>query len=160
MKLPILPLLVPLAIALDQWVKWMVETSLNYEELVPMLPFLGLYRTWNQGIAFSMLSGLPDQALLVMTAMIICFVLYLWRRASVDQIAARVGYALIIGGAFGNLIDRTLFGHVVDYVLFHTPVWSFAVFNLADVFISLGAVLILVQEFVDWRKSQKNGTIA
>jgi signal peptidase II len=159
MRFPVLPLLVPLAIALDQWIKWMVEANLDYEELVPVLPFLGLYRTWNQGVAFSMLAGLPDQFLLVMTALIICFVLYLWRRATAAQIAARIGYALIIGGAFGNLIDRALLGHVVDYVLFHTPVWSFAVFNLADVFISFGAALILLQEFVDWRKSRPKPTV-
>ena len=159
MRFPVLPLLVPLAMALDQWIKWMVEAKLNYEELVPVLPFLGLYRTWNQGVAFSMLAGLPDQFLLVMTALIICFVLYLWRRATAAQIAARIGYALIIGGAFGNLIDRALLGHVVDYVLFHTPVWSFAVFNLADVFISFGAALILLQEFMDWRKSRPSPTV-
>ncbi|EFG9153005.1 signal peptidase II, partial [Escherichia coli] len=58
------------------------------------------------------------------------------------------GFALIIGGALGNVIDRSLLGHVIDYVLFHTPVWSFAVFNLADAFITVGAVLVICDEFL------------
>jgi signal peptidase II len=51
------------------------------------------------------------------------------------------------------LIDRVTLGHVVDYVLFHTPIWSFAVFNLADSFISIGAALIVLEEFLGWRKA-------
>ncbi len=154
MKLPSLVALVPIAVVLDQWIKRLVETRLNYEELVPVLPFLGLYRTWNPGIAFSMLSGLPDNILLLLTALIIGFVLYLWSRATTGQLAARIGFALIVGGALGNLVDRVWYGHVIDYVLFHTPIWSFAVFNLADIFITFGAALIIVQELVDWRRNR------
>lgn len=144
--------IVPVAVILDQIIKWLVETRLVYEELVPMLPFLGLYRTWNEGIAFSYFSGLPDTWLVVLTVLIIGFVLYLWSRAPHEHLYARIGFALIIGGAIGNLIDRALLGYVVDYVLFHTPVWSFAVFNLADAFISIGAALIVLQEVLDWRR--------
>jgi signal peptidase II len=146
--------IVPVAVVLDQVIKWLVETRFVYEELVPVLPFLGVYRTWNEGIAFSFFSGLPDVWLVVLTVLIIGFVLYLWSRAPVSHIFARIGFALIIGGAIGNLIDRAWLGYVVDYVLFHTPVWSFAVFNLADAFISIGAALILLQEVLDWRRGR------
>jgi signal peptidase II len=147
--------IVPIAVILDQIIKWLVETRLVYEELVPVLPYLGFYRTWNEGIAFSYFSGLPDAWLVFLTVIIIGFVLYLWSQAPVAHIYSRVGFALIIGGAIGNLIDRAWLGHVVDYILFHTPVWSFAVFNLADAFISVGAALILFQEVIDWRKSRR-----
>ena len=60
---------------------------------------------------------------------------------------------MIVGGALGNMIDRAIHGHVIDYVLLHTPQWSFAVFNLADAFISVGAALVILQEFLDWRAS-------
>jgi signal peptidase II len=139
---------------LDQSIKWLVETRLVYEELVPVVPFLGLYRTWNEGIAFSFFEGLPDVWLVVLTVFIIGFVLYLWSRTPASHLIARIGFALIIGGALGNLIDRALLGYVVDYILFHTPVWSFAVFNLADAFISAGAALILLQEVIEWRRSR------
>jgi signal peptidase II len=61
---------------------------------------------------------------------------------------------MIIAGALGNIIDRFIYGHVVDYVLFYTQTWSFAVFNLADSFISVGAVLILVDEILAHRASK------
>jgi signal peptidase II len=69
---------------------------------------------------------------------------------------ARIGFCLIIGGAIGNLIDRAVYGHVIDYIFFHTPVWSFAVFNLADAFISVGAFVVVLDEFLNWR-SEKPG---
>ncbi len=104
-----------------------------------MLPFLALYRTYNTGIAFSMFAWVGDRGLIVLSLAVIAFVLYLARASDPRQVFARIGFALIIGGALGNLIDRAIYGHVIDYILFHTPVWSFAVFNLADAFISVGA---------------------
>jgi signal peptidase II len=154
MRFSPVPAIIPAAVVLDQIIKWLVETRLVYEELVPVIPYLGLYRTWNEGIAFSFFSGLPDVWLVVLTVFIIGFVLYLWSRTPASHVMARIGFALIIGGAIGNLIDRALLGYVVDYILFHTPVWSFAVFNLADAFISVGAALILLQEVIEWRRSR------
>jgi signal peptidase II len=133
---------------IDQLIKWLVETRLPFHELVPVIPMLGLYRTWNEGIAFSLLKGLPDSGLLALTAVVIVFVLYLWWRTPGERGIAHLGFALIIGGALGNLIDRAVYGHVVDYILFHTSTWSFAVFNLADSFISIGAGLIVLDEVI------------
>ena len=145
---------VGLMLVLDQIIKWLVETRLPFQEPVSLLPFLSLYRTWNQGIAFSMLWGMNDTALIVLTLAITIFVLWLAAKTPPGKFAAWAGFAMIIGGALGNLIDRTVYGHVVDYVLFHTPSWSFAVFNLADAFISVGAALVILQELLDWRASR------
>lgn len=144
-----------LAIVFDQIIKWLVETRLDYQVLVDVLPFLGLYRTWNQGVAFSMLWGMHDGMLIGLTIIIILFVAWLARQTEQSNWLARLGFACIIGGAIGNLIDRAVYGHVVDYVLFHTPVWSFAVFNLADAFISVGAALVILAEFLEWRASRQ-----
>lgn len=144
------------AVALDQWIKYLVETRLVMHEMVEVVPFLALYRTYNTGIAFSMLSSFGDTGLIVVSLAVIAFVLYLAIRSTDDQWLARLGFAFIIGGAIGNLIDRAVYGHVIDYILFHTPVWSFAVFNLADVFITVGAVTVLLDEFVGWRRQQRN----
>ena len=154
MKIPPLPLLVIACVIIDQAIKQLAEAYLAFEQLVPVLPYLGLYRTWNVGIAFSFLAGFGPALLIGMTIAIIGFVGWLWSRADAGKRYARIGFALIIGGAIGNLIDRVFYGHVIDYILFHTPVWSFAVFNLADVFISIGAGLILLQEFIDWRRTR------
>ena len=137
-------------IAVDQIVKWLVESSLPFQMAIDVVPFFSLYRTWNQGIAFSMLWGLNDLALIALTVGITGFIVWLASRTPVEKIAARLGFALIVAGAIGNLIDRSVYGHVVDYILFHTPTWAFAVFNLADAFISVGAALIILQELLDW----------
>ena len=146
--------LVAVAIALDQWIKYLVETRLALHEPVDLLPFLALYRTYNTGVAFSMLSSFGDTGLIVVSLAVIAFVLYLASRSAGEQWLARIGFALIIGGAIGNLIDRAVYGHVIDYILFHTPVWSFAVFNLADAFITVGAILVLAEEFLGWRRQR------
>ena len=132
---------------LDQWVKQIVEATLPMQELVEVLPFLALYRTYNTGVAFSMFSFIGDKGLILVSLAVIAFVLYLASRTAAGHVLARIGFALIIGGAVGNIIDRSVFGHVIDYVLFHTPVWSFAVFNLADAFITVGAVFVIADEF-------------
>ncbi|MGB3391241.1 MAG: signal peptidase II [Pseudaminobacter sp.] len=145
-------LLVIIAVILDQWIKLLVETQLVMHDKVDLLPFLALFRTYNTGVAFSMFSWIGDKGLIVLSLAVVVFVLYLAGRTRSDQLAARAGFALIVGGAIGNLIDRTFYGHVIDYILFHTPVWSFAVFNLADAFITIGAVLVLFEEFFGGRR--------
>lgn len=150
-------LLVAVGIAVDQWIKYLVEIGLTLHEKVDVLPFLALFRTYNTGIAFSMLSSFGDTGLIVVSLAVVAFVLYLATRTAPGQVFARVGFALIVGGALGNLIDRAVYGHVIDYVLFHTPVWSFAVFNLADAFITVGAVMVVLDEFIGWRRDKPAG---
>lgn len=135
-------------LCLDQAIKYAVEVMLPMHELVPVIPMLGLYRTHNLGVAFSMLSHLDSWVIIVLRLVIVGFVAWLWRNTRADHQFAQVGYCLIIAGAFGNIIDRFTYGYVVDYVLFHTETWSFAVFNLADSLITVGAGLILLQELL------------
>ena len=147
-------LLAALAVVLDQWIKYLVVTGLALHEAVELLPFLALYRTYNDGIAFSMLSSVGDTGLILIVVAVVAFILYLFSRTEPRQYFARIGFALVIGGAIGNLIDRVMLGHVVDYILFHTPVWSFAVFNLADAFITVGAGLVILEELMSWLRER------
>lgn len=142
-----------LAFGLDQAVKAWVELRLPFQEPVALLPFLALYRTFNTGVAFSMFSNWGDGPLILLSVLVVGFVFWLFSRTERSQVWARVGFALVIGGALGNLLDRAVLGHVIDYVLFHTPVWSFAVFNLADAFITVGAGLVILEEFLAWRRT-------
>lgn len=145
--LPILIFIV-IAVILDQIVKIAVDHYLPLQEAVPVIPMLALYRTYNLGVAFSMLSGMDGWFIVGMRLIIVAFVLYLWHRTAKDRWLAHLGYALIIAGAIGNLIDRFAYGHVIDYVLFHTETWSFAVFNLADSFITIGAGCVILDEMM------------
>lgn len=143
------------AALLDQGVKQWVEAALPFQETVALLPFLALHRTVNTGVAFSMFAGSGSWGLLAMSVLVIGFVLFLALRTEGRQRLARFGFALVVGGALGNLADRTVHGYVIDYILFHTPVWSFAVFNLADAFITVGAVLVLLDEILVMRAQRR-----
>lgn len=145
--LPILALVL-VAILIDQASKIAVETWLPFQTPVSTWPFLSLYRTYNTGVAFSMLADTNMWFIVGMRLAIVAFVLWLWRRTPADRIFAHPGYAMIIAGAAGNLIDKFLYGHVVDFILFHTENWSFAVFNFADSFITIGAGLVILDELL------------
>jgi signal peptidase II len=148
------------AVVLDQAIKFVVETTMAMHEPIAVLPFLALYRTHNTGIAFSMMSDFGSIGLAVVTLAVTAFVFWIASRTDPAQRFARLGFALIISGAIGNLIDRVWLGYVVDYVLFHLPNWSFAVFNLADAFISVGAAMVILDEFIVWwrsRAARRNG---
>ena len=153
MKRPfIAAVVIGLAVALDQFIKQLVERGMAYHEIIDILPFFALFRTHNEGIAFSMLEGLGALPLILISLSVIAFVLWLWRGSTPERILSHAGFALIIGGAIGNLIDRVRLGYVIDYFLFHTPNWSFAVFNLADTAITVGAGLVMLDEFIQWRR--------
>jgi signal peptidase II len=137
-----------IAVILDQAIKIAVEAYLPMHEAVPVMPFLALFRTYNLGVAFSLLSGMEREFIIGMRVVIVAFVIWLWRRTPRSRSFAHTGYALIIAGAIGNLIDGIVYGHVIDYVLFYTETWSFAVFNLADSFITIGAGLVILDELV------------
>ena len=105
-----------------------------------MLPILDLYRVHNTGIAFSMLAGFGGLGPIVLTLAISVVVLIFWWRAREGGRLAAIGYALIVGGALGNLVDRVSRGHVVDFLLLHLGDWTLFVFNLADAALTLGPI--------------------
>ena len=142
---------------IDQLSKWMVETMLPLQQQIEVIPFFSLFRTYNYGVAFSFLEGLGRWPLVIMIALIIGFVFWLWRGLEINRYLSEFGYALIIGGAIGNLIDRAWLGKVVDMILFHIDSldFRFAVFNLADTFITIGALAIILDEIITWKKTRK-----
>jgi signal peptidase II len=143
-------------VAADQISKFWVETNLPFHQPVELFALLSFYRTYNTGIAFSLFSFIDDWVLTALTVTIIAVVLWLWAKTEPRQKIARLGYAFVIGGALGNLIDRVRLGHVVDFILFHTQDWSFAIFNLADSFITVGAGLIILNEIIEVRRARNS----
>ena len=145
-------MLVALVVGLDQFFKWLVERQMDYHQMVGVVPFVSPFRTHNTGMAFSMFDDSGPGLLILLALCVAALVLYLWYRTPADDVLARTGFALIMGGAIGDLIDRVSLGYVIDYILFHTSVWSFAIFNFADAAISTGAGLVILQEIVrSWR---------
>ena len=145
-----------ITVGLDQLIKYWVVNTLEVGEEIDLLPFLSLYHARNPGIAFSMLSSVSDWGLIALTLCIICFVIWLWKNAGPEKSLSRFGFLLVIGGAIGNLIDRIRFHYVIDYISFHiNGVFSFAIFNLADSFITVGAVLIVLDELLHWKREKQ-----
>jgi signal peptidase II len=144
------------AVVLDQVLKYLVEVRLPFQQAVPVIPHLALYRTWNEGVAFSFLSGMSGWAIIGMRLLIVIFIVWWWSKAKQAAGLMHLGFAMIVAGAIGNIVDRFIYGHVVDYVLFHTEAWSFAVFNLADSLITMGAVVVGFSElFLSGNRSEK-----
>lgn len=143
-------------IALDQLSKRWVESNLPFQEAISVLPMFSLYRTYNTGIAFSMLDWAGSGGLIVLTVVIIGFMVFLWFKVEAHKQLAHLGFALVISGAIGNLIDRATQGHVIDFFLFHTENWAFAVFNVADAFITVGAIAIIIDELLSSRGQKKS----
>ncbi|KEG21265.1 signal peptidase II [Bartonella bacilliformis] len=146
-----------ITVLLDQAIKyWITHTMLLGTE-IPLFPFISLYHVRNSGIAFSFLSSFSHWGLIALTITIIVFLFWLWKNTELDKSLSRFGIILIIGGATGNLIDRIRFQAVTDYILFYIDgVFSFAIFNLADTFITLGAISILIDEFCIWIKTKRH----
>jgi signal peptidase II len=139
-------IIIAICVLLDQISKILIELYLPFQEIVSILPFTALFRTWNEGIAFSFLSGLGSWGLVTIAFIVVALVIWLWASSPSNRLWLDWGYAMIIGGAIGNLVDRMFYGHVVDVFLFHYGQWSFAVFNIADAFISIGVGVIILDE--------------
>lgn len=131
-------------VVIDQATKYAAEASLPIGQPVEILPILDLYRIHNTGIAFSMLSRFGGLPLTLLTVAITIIVIAFWWRSRDGGRLAALGFALIVGGAIGNLIDRLRFGYVVDFLLLHVGDWTLFVFNLADTALTLGPILLLV----------------
>ena len=138
-------------IVLDQATKLFVQAHMALYESIALIPnYLDLTYTLNPGAAFSMLANAPlwvrKAFLLSMSgaAIIVLTVLILrTARVSINSIA----FALILGGAAGNLIDRALRGRVIDFMRAHYYDLNYPIFNVADSAISIGVVLIILVSF-------------
>jgi len=145
-------LFVLLLIIIDQGIKYAVVTQMPLGHYIEILPFFALYHVQNSGIAFSMLASFSDWGLIGLTIIIIIFVAALWWKLRREVFLSHCGYLLVLGGALGNLVDRLRFHYVTDYILIFYQEWSFAVFNLADSFITIGAILIIGREILSQNK--------
>jgi signal peptidase II len=138
--------LAALVVGLDQLSKWAVSSTLAYLEGIPVLPFFSLVRVHNTGAAFSFLAdaaGWQRWFFIAIGALATVIIVRLLRRHS-DEPSLASGLSLVLGGALGNVIDRLIHGHVVDFLYFHYQGFAFPAFNLADSAITVGAVLLIV----------------
>ncbi|UCE31928.1 MAG: lipoprotein signal peptidase [Burkholderiales bacterium] len=136
-------------IALDQATKFAIERGFEYGERLPVLPGLfDLTLVYNRGAAFSFLAGADGWQRWFFTALgLVASVVIVWllRRHGSQRVFASA-LTLILGGALGNVIDRLLHGHVVDFLLVYHQGWYWPAFNVADSAITVGAALLIIDE--------------
>lgn len=142
----------------DIGIKLVVMNSMGYgwENRIEILPFFNLLYVHNYGAAFSFLS---DQAgwqrwFFTAIAFVVTGLLAFWmRRLPASDKWNNIAYALIIGGAVGNVFDRVVHGFVVDYLDFYWGNYHWPAFNLADSAICIGAAMIILDSFRSSKKA-------
>lgn len=146
-------------IVLDQVTKWAIVKTLGFYETVGILPFFNLTHVHNYGAAFSFLhdeSGWQKYLFIVFAVVAILWLNYLllFQKDTVREATRysatwwlRCALACILGGAVGNLIDRIIWGYVIDFLDFYAFGAHFPSFNIADMAISGGAFLLVWTQF-------------
>ncbi|ABN74603.1 lipoprotein signal peptidase [Actinobacillus pleuropneumoniae] len=142
-------------IIIDLWTKYLVVQRFELYESVNVLPVFNLTYVRNYGAAFSFLAdhgGWQKYFFLGLAVVIsLGLIVMLWRNHAVKKLE-NSAYALIIGGAIGNAIDRAYNGYVVDFFDFYWDIYHYPVFNVADIAIVVGAGLLILEAFLDKKK--------
>jgi len=134
-----------LVFAVDQITKWAVFLGMEFQSMIPVLPFFSLVHVHNTGAAFSFLAdagGWQRWFFLGIGMVASLFILHLLRKHHDEPLMA-ASLSLILGGAMGNVFDRVWHGFVVDFLYFHYRSFSWPAFNVADSAITVGAVLLI-----------------
>ena len=152
-------LLAAAVVAVDQATKWLVASRLVLGDSIEILPFLNLVRAHNSGAAFSFLAGESGWQRWFFVAIAVvasAFIVHLLRRHGPGQPLFAFSLAAILGGAVGNVIDRLNHGHVIDFVDVHAAGSHFPAFNVADGAITVGAVCLVLDEILRWRRARRS----
>jgi signal peptidase II len=147
-----------LIVAADQLTKWFVVDRLELYEVLPLGPILELTRLHNTGAAFSLLAqagGWQRWFFIGLAGAIgVAIVLWLYRLPARGNPWLSIGLAMILGGAIGNGIDRIAQGHVVDFLHFHWEQWYYPAFNVADIAITSGAIMLVIDALLHTRRTK------
>jgi signal peptidase II len=152
-KLLYLIVISPLTVLIDQLTKILAEDSLTFGVRETVIDgFFYLTLLYNRGAAWSILSGNRWFLVLVSIAATIGFIVYYLKRLNNSKTVLLLGLSLIIGGTFGNLIDRALYGQVVDFLDFIIIGYNYPVFNFADTFLVIGMGLLVIAIYFEDKK--------
>ncbi|TWO72342.1 lipoprotein signal peptidase [Caenimonas sedimenti] len=140
----------------DQFTKVLILGYYKLGDSTYVLPFFNIVRAHNTGAAFSFLAGAGGWQRWLFTGIGVAatlFILWLLRSHSQQKMFA-FALACILGGAIGNVVDRVLYGYVVDFIQVHYGGWFFPAFNVADSAITIGAACLILDELLRVRQSK------
>jgi signal peptidase II len=139
-------LLAGAVVVLDQITKLLADAQLELHRAISVTPFFNLTLMYNEGAAFSFLADAQgwQRWFFIVLSSTVSIALVVWlTRLKRDETWLAIGLSLVLGGAVGNLVDRVVYGHVVDFIQVYYQQWYFPTFNVADSAISVGAVLLI-----------------
>lgn len=146
-----------LALILDQISKIWIDTSMSLYHSIPIFPGFSITYAHNYGAAFSFLSdagGWQRWFFAALAAAIsVGLVIYI-KRLKPNETLLAVALSLILGGALGNLIDRIIYGYVIDFLDIYYQAYHWPVFNIADSAITVGVAFMLYESFVSKDKHE------
>ena len=153
--LPWLALALLILIA-DQFTKVLILGYYKLGDATYVTSFFNVVRVHNEGAAFSFLANAGGWQRWFFTGIgVVAAIFIIWMlKSHPGQKLFSFALACILGGAIGNVIDRTLYGYVVDFLDFHYAGWHFPAFNVADSAISIGAVCLILDEILRVRRSR------
>lgn len=140
---------------LDQVSKQIIVRQLGWFDVLPVVPHFNIVHMRNTGAAFSMLSSASPAFFILLGTAVSIGILWWLRRNPRGQTLVAVALSLILGGALGNVIDRATRGHVVDFLDFYWGELHFPAFNLADIAITTGAGLLILDMLLDARRNRR-----
>ena len=153
--------LIVVIVVLDQWSKWAIKTSFNLYQSKPVIQDL-LHFTYvtNDGMAFGLSFPGGRHVLLIMTILLTGFIIgFLWKEKNGHPLI-KYGLALILSGAIGNLIDRLLYGKVVDFLDLMIGDFHWYIFNIADSSVTIGMILFIIHSiYIEQNKTNEKLTV-
>ena len=145
--------LILILVGADQLSKYLIDTTMFEGETLPLVSnFFHITYVKNRGIAFGLFQGKLDIIGVATIIAIVAIAYFLYKERKKMSIIEQLGFIYILAGAIGNMIDRVARGFVIDMIDFR-GIWAF-VFNLADVWINIGVLLILLEYFFDNKKKK------
>lgn len=139
-----------LVIFVDQVTKRVIDSAMQLHQTIELIPYFQLTYMRNQGAAFSFLSGAGgwQRWFFIGLAIVASIFIFVWlRKLDPSRRREAVAWALVLGGALGNLIDRILYGYVIDFLDVYVGDWHWPAFNVADSAITVGVALLLLDSF-------------
>ena len=139
-------------VSIDLISKYVVFNYIDLYQFIKITYFFDITHIHNFGVSFGLFSGtIPTIILIVIALLVTIFVIYLYLNS--NNIIERWGLFIIICGAIANLIDRSFNGYVIDFLYFHINEFYWPAFNFADIYISVGIIMIIVNMVKKVKKS-------
>ena len=147
-------LVIILLVFLDLVSKSWIYNYIQYNTFIEITPFFDIAHIHNFGISFGFFSELQKPWLFIFISIIITIILVVFYNQSKNYIE-KIGFVIIISGAISNIIDRINNGFVIDFLYFHYKDFYWPAFNFADIYITVGVLLIITQMIKDFKNRAK-----